>query len=997
MAIKIRIVSEFDKKGVTGATKALDDLGKAAGVALLAVAAASAAIAVASVREFAKFDGALVKSQAIMGDLTKAMEDDMADAARAVAKATTFSAEQAAESFFFLASAGLDAKSSIAALPSVAAFAQAGMFDMARATDLLTDAQSALGLTIKNDAVANMENMVKISDVLVRANTLANASVEQFSTALTTKAGAALKALGKDVEEGVAVLAAFADQGIKGELAGTQLGIVLRDLTTKAITNKGAFTEMGIAVFDSTGDMNNLGDIIGDIEGALSGMSDETQKATLLQLGFSDKSLASLQALLGTSEAIKTYETELRSSMGYTEQVANKQLDTFNSQLKLLESAIIDVAIEIGEELTPYIQDLIPVLQNLLPVIGKKIADAIKKVDWAQLITDVSDFISLIVDNLDEIAAMATVLGVAAAALVIYTGVTKLATVATAAHTAMVKKNTAALLLNPWGLLAVAIAGVTYALIKNDGELEENTNNTNLLRSQTDRLEYTNKNLADSYKESAYAADKYGVETDAIKDSQLRLLAVSENVSGELGRFNRIKLGGLRSELAATSDASRALGNALADNNRLLYFAMHPELDPSLGINNQTPQSASGGGGGPSAFEVARDRVQDMVKSSQKELARAQKGYNDSVIGANKDYTDSVIRVQKQFADTLEGIIRQSQGRLTSAFQTATAVNVEELFLGSEDKSVEGLVKSLGEKLKASKNLLAKSADLASQGFSQTFIEQVVAAGTETGTELAGAILASTPETQANLRSLFKALETESSTGMDSLAAEIYEKQGLATAALEQLYATTQSDLAVALVQQQATLAEALEQAAVALHDSVSGIKSQLQEDIDDMDGMFGGLGATLDQFLAKLEEVKGFAIGKEIEAATGPGGSLQNSAVTVAASQATGAIGLLIDSASDVASVAKYLDARILGAEAFIRATSTTELQRASALETLAGFKTNRLVLGGQDAQSLVGTTININVKADSSQSLAMVGKSLGNTVAKYVTGGGQVIVSPL
>jgi len=105
----------------------------------------------------------------------------------------------------------------------------------------------------------------------------------------------------------------------------------------------------------------------------------------------------------------------------------------------------------------------------------------------------------------------------------------------------------------------------------------------------------------------------------------------------------------------------------------------------------------------------------------------------------------------------------------------------------------------------------------------------------------------------------------------------------------------------------------------------------------------------------------------------------------------------LLIDSASDVASVAKYLDARILGAEAFIRATSTTELQRASALETLAGFKTNRLVLGGQDAQSLVGTTININVKADSSQSLAMVGKSLGNTVAKYVTGGGQVIVSPL
>jgi TP901 family phage tail tape measure protein len=127
-----------------------------------------------------------------MGDLTKTMEKDMSDAAREVAKVTTFSAEQAAESFFFLASAGLDAEASIAALPRVAQFAQAGMFDMSRATDLLTDAQSALGLTIRDDAVKNMENMIKVSDVLVRANTLSNATVEQFSTSLTTKAGPAL-------------------------------------------------------------------------------------------------------------------------------------------------------------------------------------------------------------------------------------------------------------------------------------------------------------------------------------------------------------------------------------------------------------------------------------------------------------------------------------------------------------------------------------------------------------------------------------------------------------------------------------------------------------------------------------------------------------------------------------------------------------------------------------------------------------------------------------
>ena len=61
---------------------------------------------------------------------------------------TRISAEQSAEAFFFLASAGLNAEQSISALPQVAKFAQAGMFDMATATDLATDAQSALGLTV---------------------------------------------------------------------------------------------------------------------------------------------------------------------------------------------------------------------------------------------------------------------------------------------------------------------------------------------------------------------------------------------------------------------------------------------------------------------------------------------------------------------------------------------------------------------------------------------------------------------------------------------------------------------------------------------------------------------------------------------------------------------------------------------------------------------------------------------------------------------------------
>lgn len=381
--ITIPVTYKSDAKGLKDAESALERFGTVAKATAQTAVVAVSAIAAISVREFAKFDAALNKSIAIMGDVSDAMRTDMSDAAREVAKTTTFSAEQAAESFFFLASAGLDAAASVKAMPTVAKFAQAGMFDMALATDLLTDAQSALGLTIRDDAVKNMENMVRVSDVLVKANTLANATVQQFSESLTNKAGAALKVVGKDIEEGVAVLAAFADQGIKGAEAGTQFGIVMRDLSTKALNNSAAFASMNIAVFDSQGEMNNLGDIIADVERALDGMSDAQAKATLLNLGFADKSVAALQALLGSSEAIKQYESDLRNAAGTTQEISEKQLDTLIAQFDLLKSSVADVAIEIGSGFEPALKILAEDLRELVESQGPEFVDLFAKVDEA--------------------------------------------------------------------------------------------------------------------------------------------------------------------------------------------------------------------------------------------------------------------------------------------------------------------------------------------------------------------------------------------------------------------------------------------------------------------------------------------------------------------------------------------------------------------------------------------------------------------------------------
>lgn len=315
-------------KGMTGA-----------GALGLAGAATGAAFALRGLgKAHEDLNKSMNKSLAIMGDVSDMMRGEMRQAAIDVSATVNASASEVADGFFFLASAGLNAEQSLAALPKVAKFAQAGNFNLALATDLLTDAQSALGLSV-DDTTENLGNLTQVSDVLVKANTLANATVQQFSESLTNKAGAGLRLVNKEIEEGVAVLSVYADQGIKGAEAGTALGIVLRDLQTKAIKFGGEFRKANVSVFDTTGNMRNMADIVGDLETALFGMSDQMKKSTLLNLGFSDKSVAFVQALLGTSDAIREYEKGLRSAGGITNQVANKNMTDLEKASNKLTSA----------------------------------------------------------------------------------------------------------------------------------------------------------------------------------------------------------------------------------------------------------------------------------------------------------------------------------------------------------------------------------------------------------------------------------------------------------------------------------------------------------------------------------------------------------------------------------------------------------------------------------------------------------------------------------
>ena len=345
-----KMVDDAERK-LTKVSKRLTAAGKKMSVAFTAPLAAIAAV---SVKTFADFDDAMTKSTAIMGDLSAETRQAMEDTARDISRKGVKSATELAEAYFFLASAGFDAEQSMLALGKVANFATAGTFDMAQATDLLTDAQSALGLA-SDDNEENIRNMIRLSDVLVGANSLANTSTEQVAKALVTKSAGAFKNLSRDVEEAVAILGVFADAGIKGEQGGEKLAIVIRDLQNAASKNSKEWEKMGLTVFDANEKLRPIADIVGDLTAKFDTMTDKQKKVSATMLGFQDRSFSAIQTLLGTSAKIREYQKDLQDMQGITDEVTRKQLTSFSAQMKILKNNIDDVAITIGSTLAPII------------------------------------------------------------------------------------------------------------------------------------------------------------------------------------------------------------------------------------------------------------------------------------------------------------------------------------------------------------------------------------------------------------------------------------------------------------------------------------------------------------------------------------------------------------------------------------------------------------------------------------------------------------------
>lgn len=301
-----------------------------------------AAVGALSARTAASFDQNMQQSIAVMGDVDEAMREDLEATAREVANTTTMSADQAAESYYFLASAGLDATQAMESMPQVAAFAEAGQMDMAEATDVATNVMSAYGV--------EAENMSDVTDVMTATVTSHNQTMEGMSAAFTNAAPAAAS-MGVEIEELAALTGALGDQGIQGADAGTALNSIMRRMAKRSGEAGQALEELGIETTNANGELLPLTEIIGQLEDA--NMTAAQSSAIF------GRQMSAGNALVSTgADELNEYQATLERADGATQDVASTQRETLNSQLAMTKSNLEDVGITIGAIVLPMLSTL---------------------------------------------------------------------------------------------------------------------------------------------------------------------------------------------------------------------------------------------------------------------------------------------------------------------------------------------------------------------------------------------------------------------------------------------------------------------------------------------------------------------------------------------------------------------------------------------------------------------------------------------------------------
>lgn len=282
---------------------------------------------------------------------------NLRDFAKEMGKNTAFSATEAAQALNYMALAGYDAQKSMNMLPTVLNLAAAGGMQLANASDMITDTQTALGLSI--------DRTTQLVNEMAKTASKSNTSVEQLGAAMLTVGGNAKSLRGGMIKledgsvrtyDGItelnAAIGILADNGTKASEAGTKLRNILTSLSSdKFQTN--ITEQFGISAYDANGQMRALRDIFADINKATAKMTDQ-ERTNLINDVFNARDKKDVIAFLDTTQdRWNSLTMQILDAGDAAQNMANTQLNNLTGNITIFKSALEGAQIAISDKLSP--------------------------------------------------------------------------------------------------------------------------------------------------------------------------------------------------------------------------------------------------------------------------------------------------------------------------------------------------------------------------------------------------------------------------------------------------------------------------------------------------------------------------------------------------------------------------------------------------------------------------------------------------------------------
>jgi TP901 family phage tail tape measure protein len=283
-------------------------------------------------------------------------------------KGTIYSATEALAAQAELAKAGLEIEDILAGgLVGALALASAGGLQLEDAAVITSNALNTFNLS--------GEEASHVSDVLAASANKSAATIDDIALALQ-QAGLVANGLGVSFEEANGVLAAFAQNGLRGSDAGTSLKNALLRMSAPTEIAAETMAKLNLSFFDANGNFIGIAAAAEELKTKLAGLSDEQRNAALALI-FGVDAIRSSNLLFQEGAAGINEWTNKVNDAGYATELAGTKLDNLQGDLQEFKKSLQTTFIEAGTDAESGLRPLVQSLTDLVTTAGPSLTTII--------------------------------------------------------------------------------------------------------------------------------------------------------------------------------------------------------------------------------------------------------------------------------------------------------------------------------------------------------------------------------------------------------------------------------------------------------------------------------------------------------------------------------------------------------------------------------------------------------------------------------------------